>query len=52
MSEQSAGVVGLFLLAGLFLFLWWWFGLKTILTVLGIFLCVLVAVGLFAKARK
>ena len=51
MSEKSAGIVGLLLRVGLFLFLWWWFGLKTILTVLGVFIVVLVVVGLIATKR-
>jgi hypothetical protein len=52
MTEQTAGVVGLLILAAVFLFIWWWFGLKTVLVIIGVSVLALVILGLIARSRK
>jgi hypothetical protein len=51
-SDQTAGVIGLIFLLGVFLFLWWWFGLKTVLIVIGVSFVALLVLGVVSKRDR
>jgi hypothetical protein len=52
MTERDAGAVGLSILAVVFLFIWWWFGLRTVLTILVVSVVALVALGVAVSSRR
>ncbi len=46
MKEKSAGVTGIIIFIAIFIFVGWWFGLSTILWVIGAVVVMLIGAGL------
>ena len=50
-SDNSAAGVGLVILVGALLFVWWWLGFKVMVTIIGISIVVLLAVAAIASRK-
>lgn len=51
MNGSSDLLVGLLVFVGIFAFLWWWFGFKTLLTIVVISVVALVALGIYVHNK-
>jgi hypothetical protein len=51
-NGNSDLLVGILVFVGIFAFLWWWFGLKALLTIAVISAVALVVIGIYVTKKK